>query len=258
MGAKPVLALNVAMLPEGQEFRPLLTQIMRGGSETMAKAGVVVAGGHTIKDKEPKFGYAVMGLVHPDKILDNSMAREGDAIILTKPLGTGIISTAIKRDMCEPAVMQEVTDAMSALNGPAAEVMLEVGVSTATDVTGFGLIGHLSEVMAASNVKCKLHSKAIPFFTDAARLAGLGVVPGGTKGNYNSYAPGVTYAQGVTETEIMLLNDAQTSGGLMMFVPQQRRQALQEALLARGEMAVYIGDVLPKGEQQERMIMVIQ
>ena len=244
MGGKAVTALNIAMFPSQPEFFPYLQRIMQGGIDKMTEAGVSIIGGHTIKDKEPKFGYTVMGTIHPDKILDNSKARPGDALILTKKIGTGIISTGVKRGLCNAATIEEFTLSMAALNRRASEIMLEVGVSTATDITGFGLIGHLSEVLSASKCRARLHAGNVPFFESAPDLVKKNVVPGGTTGNLRIYNDVVSWSGDVPEYERILMNDAQTSGGLLIFVPSEKREQLSAALQKEGILAAHIGDVV--------------
>lgn len=256
MGARAVTALNVAMFPSGAVYAPILGAVMRGGIDKMNEAGVSVIGGHTIKDKEPKFGFAVMGLIHPSKILDNTMARPGDAMILTKKLGTGIVATGIKNGSATPEGISEITASMGALNKRASEIMIEVGVSTATDITGFGLIGHLNEVLVASAQAARVYSRRVPCFEEAIRLLGLGTVPGGTKENLASYEEFVRWGAGITEHDALMLSDAQTSGGLLIFVPQQRRDMLIGRLVAEGIMAAHVGDLLDAPLMGEKRIFV--
>jgi selenide,water dikinase len=243
MGARPLAALNIAMFPAQPDFFPTLKEIMQGGIDKMTEAGVPIIGGHTIRDKEPKYGFAVLGTVHPDRILDNTKAKAGDAIILTKKIGTGILSTGVKAGLCSEAVIREFTSSMAMLNRRAGEIMLEVGVSTATDITGFGLIGHMNEVLAASKGRARVFSGNVPFFEDAMRLIGLNKVPGGTMANVKSFSRHVRYGEGVTDAVKILLNDAQTSGGLLVFVPAERRDRLIQTLQNEGVLAAHIGDV---------------
>jgi len=256
MGAKPLAALNIAMFPDQQEFFPYLKKIMQGGIDKMTEAGVSIIGGHTIRDKEPKYGFAVLGVIHPDNILDNSKARNGDALILTKKIGTGIISTGVKADMCSEAAIQEFTLSMAILNKRASEIMLEVGVSTATDITGFGLIGHLHEVLSASNLSAYLYANRVPFFADAVRLAEMNKVPGGTRANCKSFEPYVRWREGISEIEKFLLNDAQTSGGLLIFVPGEEKDNLITALQKEGILAAYIGDIVSESIKDNKRIFV--
>ena len=254
MGGKPLAALNLASFPGEPEFLPYAKRIMQGGIEKMTEAGVSIIGGHTVKDKEPKYGFAVLGTIHPEKILDNSKARTGDALVLTKPLGTGIIATGVKAGMCSEEVVGEFTRVMAALNKRASEIMMEVGVSTATDITGFGLIGHLSEVLTASDCRARLNSREVPFFKEAMRIAGLGRIPGGTRANEKTYEPFVKWSKDVPETVRVLLNDAQTSGGLLIFVPAGKRDRLMAALQKEEILAAYIGDVTARGARGGKRI----
>jgi len=243
MGGRAVVSLNLAMFPSQPEFFPSLQKVIQGGSDKMQEAGVSIIGGHTIRDKEPKFGYTVMGLIHPDKILDNTRARPGDAMILTKKIGTGVISTGVKAGLCSNAVIEEFTLSMAMLNKRASEIMIEIGVSTATDITGFGLIGHLNEVLSASKCRAILKAGNVPFFEEAVRLAGMNKVPGGTMANLRNYSQHVMYHESVPDIEKILINDAQTSGGLLIFVPEEKKAALISALEKDGILAAHVGDV---------------
>ena len=258
MGGKPLVSLTIAALPAGPEFIEINKRIMQGGIDKMTEAGVAIIGGHTIKDKEPKFGYAVLGSIHPNKILDNAKARPGDALILTKRIGTGVISTGIKSGRCSEATADAFTKSMATLNKRAGEIMLEVGVSTATDITGFGLIGHLIEVLTASNCSARLHARRVPFFEEAVTIAGMGMIPGGTRANQKSYDPSVEWSSDVSLTDRVLMNDAQTSGGLLMFVPQVRKNKLIAALQKEHILAAHIGDVLEGDKKGPKLIFVEQ
>ena len=256
MGGRAITALNIAMFPSGAIYAPILTEVMRGGIDKMTEAGVGIIGGHTIKDKEPKFGFAVIGLIHPGRIHDNTMAQPGDAMILTKKIGTGIVGTGIKGDKATPEGMAEAIASMSSLNKRASEIMLEVGVSTATDVTGFGLIGHMNEVLSASNRAARIYTKNVPCFDEALRLLAMGIFPGGTKENVASFETFVQWGHGVTEQDALVLCDAQTSGGLLIFVPQERKAALVAALQSEEILAAHIGDVLDAAPEGEKRIFV--
>lgn len=222
----------------------------------MTEAGVPIIGGHTIRDREPKYGFSVMGLIHPDHILDNSKARPGDALVLTKKIGTGVISTGVKAGKCSDSVVEEFTVSMAALNKRAAEIMLEIGVSTATDITGFGLIGHLNEVLSASRCRAVLHYGGVPFFDEALRLAEVGIIPGGTKENYRIFEENVVWGEEVPEVIRVLMNDAQTSGGLLIFVQGERRERLAEALRREGILSAHIGDVAGGDVSDKKRIFV--
>jgi selenide,water dikinase len=256
MGGRPVASLNIALFPGEPEFFPHLKQIMQGGIDKMKEAGVSIIGGHTVKDKEPKYGFAILGLIHPDKIYDNSMARPGDALILTKKIGTGIVATGVKADMCDDAVIDEFTQEMATLNRRASEIMLDIGISTATDITGFGLVGHLYEVLSASDCQAKLYAGKVPFFEEAVKIADMDIIPGGTISNSKIYSPYVEWDKGVSDTQQMLMNDAQTSGGLLILVPEGKKDKLVSALQKEGILAAHIGDVDDKGSNNGKRISV--
>lgn len=248
MGARPMVALNLASFPGEPEFLPSLKQVMKGGIDKMAEAEVAIIGGHTIKDREPKFGFAVLGLIHPQKILDNSMAKPGDALVLTKKIGTGIVSTGVKAGICGEEAVREMTESMAMLNKRAGEIMLEVGVSTATDITGFGLIGHMNEVLVASKCSARLWSARVPYFEEAVKLAVKEVVPGGTIANFKIFNPHLRWNDDVPDHEKILMNDAQTSGGLLISVPADQKDRLVEALSAESIITAHIGDL--RGEEE--------
>jgi len=258
MGGRPLTSLNVAMFPEKPEFFPTIKKVLQGGIDKMNEAGVSIIGGHTIKDKEPKYGFAVLGLIHPDKIFDNSKARSGDAMILTKKIGTGIIAKGVKDGVCSDKTIKEFTKSMAALNKRASEIMLQAGVSTSTDVTGFGLLGHMYEVLSASNVSAHVYSSRVPFFDDAVRLAGIKKVPGGTVANCKSFETYIKWSEHVSETEKYLLNDAQTSGGLLIFVPGDKKDKLVPALQREHILAAHIGDVFYEDIKDNKRIFVDQ
>jgi len=256
MGGRPLAALNIAMFPDQPELYDVLKEIMRGGIDKMTEASVPIIGGHTIRDKEPKYGFAVLGMIHPDKILDNTKAKPGDALILTKKIGTGIIATGIKGEKCGKEVIEEVTQSMAALNKRASEIMLEVGVSTATDITGFGLLGHLFEVLKASGCFAHVHSESVPLFAEAVSLAGQSIIPGGTTANSKSFDPYIQWSHTVQDVIRILLHDAQTSGGLLMFVPADKKDRLIAELQKERIPAVHIGDVYEHTDKDEKQIFV--
>jgi selenide,water dikinase len=256
MGGKPLVALNLAALPAGPDFHDINKKIMQGGIDKMTEAGVSIIGGHTVKDREPKFGYAVLGVIHPAKILDNTKAKPGDALVLTKPIGTGVISTGLKAGKCSAATAEAFTKTMATLNKRAGEIMLEIGVSTATDITGFGLIGHMSEVLIASGLTARLFASRIPVFEQAAAIAGMGLIPGGTRANQKSYDPAVAWGAGVSAIDQVLMNDAQTSGGLLIFVPNDKKDRLVAALQKENITAAHIGDALGAAAPGTKRIVV--
>ncbi len=248
MGARPLFGLNIVGFPSNRLPMRVLQQILQGALDKAAEAGVSIIGGHTVDDTEPKFGLAVTGVVHPDRVLRNSTAQTGDALVLTKPLGVGIISTAIKRGLADEATAREAAELMAALNRNAAEAMLEVGAHACTDITGFGLLGHLREMTAGSGVDVTLSTSAVPALPAAWTFAGADVVPGGTLNNLAHVEPHVTFAPGVSRVARLILADAQTSGGLLISLPAGRADALLAALRARGVSdAACIGRVMGPG-----------
>jgi len=248
MGARPLFGLNIVGFPSNRLPLQVLEEILRGALDKAAEAGVSVIGGHTVDDTEPKFGLAVTGIVHPDRVLRNSTARPGDALVLTKPLGVGIISTAVKRGLADEATARQATELMATLNRDAAEAMLEVGAHACTDVTGFGLLGHLYEMTAGSGVDATVSASAVPTLPAAWTFAGADVVPGGTLNNLSYVAPHVTFASGVSQVAQLILADAQTSGGLLISLAADRDDELLAALHARGVSdAARIGQVTGLG-----------
>jgi selenide, water dikinase len=241
MGGRPLTALNLVGWPRSVDFA-ILGRVLEGGAKVCDEAGVAVVGGHSVDDPEPKFGLAVTGSIHPDKIVRNRGAVPGADLILTKPLGTGILATAIKQGLASEAAIAEVVTSMTALNGPAAESMLEVGVLAATDVTGFGLIGHLLEMLDEGQ-GAEIESQDVPVFSDAPALAGEGVFPSGSERNARAAAPQVDVSA-IDEYLAKVLFDAQTSGGLLLATLPERTQALVDALHARGVRGIQIGRVV--------------
>jgi len=243
MGGTPLLAINLAAFPAKELPLTILSDILRGGMEKAHEAGIDIVGGHSIDDPEPKYGLAVIGTVHPDRVVRNSTARAGDQLLLTKPIGTGIISTAIKHGVA-PAVAEAAAIAsMLQLNQAAAAAMTAVGVSAATDVTGFGLLGHLRTMARASGVSATVQAAAVPVLPGAEALADAGEVPGGTRSNERSLRTSVQWSDAVLPPRRILLCDAQTSGGLLMAVPPSAQPRLEAELAARGVAAYRIGDL---------------
>ena len=245
MGATPLLALNLVGWPREKLPLELLGEVLRGGGDIARQAGAFVLGGHSVDDPEPKYGMVAIGEAHPDKVVTNSGARTGDVLILTKPLGTGILTTALKRDFLGEAELAPAVAVMTTLNAGAARAMLAIGVRAATDVTGFGLLGHLQSLLRASRAAAQLDVAAVPFFPRVREMAERGAVPGGTRRNLESLGAAVTYGAGVDETAKLMLADAQTSGGLLIAVPQSKGPALLAALQKEGTpVAVVIGRVV--------------
>jgi cysteine desulfurase len=254
MGATPLFALSVAAFPSDRLPLEALEAILRGASEVAARAGISIVGGHTIDDREPKFGLAVTGSVHPDRILSNRGAAPGDALVLTKPLGLGILTTALKRGMLDAEETATVQATMAELNATAAEVARGFPVSACTDVTGFGLLGHLREMAVASGVDVEVDVGRLPVLGRAPELATGGVVPGGTLNNLEHVAPGVDWGDGVSRTEQVIAADAQTSGGLLLSLPGDRADELVAALRAADVRdATRVGRVIGAGEGRIRV-----
>jgi len=237
MGGTPLLALNLVGWPRDKLPYELLGDVLRGGADIAREAGAFVLGGHSVDDPEPKYGMVAIGEVHPDRIVTLARAQVGDALVLTKPIGTGVLTTALKRDLLTAADLVPAVKSMATLNAGAARAMLATGVHAATDVTGFGLIGHLHNMLAASGVAAELDASAVPQLPRAAEVVERGAIPGGTKHNREALAAHVSFAAGVTETTRVLLFDAQTSGGLLIAVPPERADALIAALRREGTPA---------------------
>jgi selenide,water dikinase len=246
MGARPLFALNLVGWPVGKVPMETLGEVLRGGAETAAEAGAPILGGHSIDDPEPKYGMAVTGLVHPDRVLRNVGARPGDVLLLTKPLGSGILTTAIKRGVAAPADVERVTALMAALNRAAGEVLAASGaVHALTDVTGFGLLGHGWELAEGSGVALRLRVKDIPVLDGVHALAARDVVPGGSKANLRWVEPHLAVGPGLDATWPQVLADAQTNGGLLAAVDPARAGEVLGALAAAKVGAARIGEVLP-------------
>jgi cysteine desulfurase NifS/selenium donor protein len=234
MGAKPLFALSVVGFPSRRLPLRVLERILEGAAEVAREAGVSIVGGHTVDDTEPKFGLAVTGVVQPDLVVRNSTARAGDVLVLTKPIGTGILATAVKRGMADEATAGRLVATMRRLNKAAAEAMEETGAHACTDVTGFGLLGHLREMAAASGLDAELEAGAVPLLEGARELAAADIVPGGTLDNLEHVSPFVDWSPGLSRVDRLLLADAQTSGGLLIAVSPERTAAILGALQLRG------------------------
>ena len=253
MGATPLFGLNLVGWPREQLPLEMLGEVLRGAAEVAERARCLVLGGHTIDAVEPTFGMAIIGDVHPDGMLTNSGACAGDVLVLTKPIGTGILATALKRDALIEAGMAEAVRSMTTLNDGAARAALRVGVSAATDVTGFGLIGHLTNVLEASKVAAEIAFEAIPILPHARNLASRGIVPGGTERNLQA-ATLVEWSPEIGPADRYLCVDAQTSGGLLLAVPAENEAALVSALKEeRTPAAAVIGRVVAGKSGQIRV-----
>ena len=239
MGATPLFGLNLVGWPREQLPFEVLGKVLEGAADIARKAKCLVLGGHSIDSAEPIFGMAVVGDVHPDRMLTNAGACAGDRLVLTKPLGTGILATALKRDALLETGMTEAVRSMTTLNDGAARAALKVGVSAATDVTGFGLLGHLTNILDASNVAAEIAFDSVPVLPHTRNLASRGVVPGGTQRNLAA-ADRVEWASELTITDRYLCVDAQTSGGLLLVVPPEHEVALLAALVHEGTPAAAV------------------
>jgi selenide,water dikinase len=229
MGATPLFGLNLVGWPREQLPFEILGKVLQAAADVARRAGCLILGGHSIDSVEPTFGMAVVGEVHPDRMLTNAGACAGDRLVLTKPLGTGILATALKRDALLETGMAEAIRSMTTLNDGAARAALKVGVSAATDITGFGLMGHLNNILEASKVAAEVAFDAIPVLPHARNLASRGVIPGGTQRNLDA-AGQVEWAADLVPAERYLCVDAQTSGGLLLVVPPEHEAALLAAL----------------------------
>ena len=243
MGGKPFLALNVAALPADLDT-DIISEIFRGGAEKAREAGVVIAGGHSIQDKEPKYGLVVLGFVHPQRMLTKRGARPGDVLVLSKPLGFGTMTTALKQGKADPDNVAEAVKWMKRLNKDAAELAVELGVSGGTDVTGFSLLGHGWEMAEASGVGMRFIYDKIPFIRGAQHNAERFIFPGGSSDNRLYYGQHVNFSPEISESSQMLLFDAQTSGGLLLAVPSETLPDMQARAEEVGQALWVIGEVI--------------
>jgi selenide,water dikinase len=250
MGGRPITAMNIVGFPLGKLDISILKEILRGGLEKLAEAEVVLVGGHSVDDQELKYGLSVTGLIHPKKILTKQGAQAGDVLILTKPLGTGIIATALKGNLASTAVVNKIIASMKTLNRKAAEIIQDVGDNACTDITGFGLIGHAYEVARAGSIGICLHASSIPIFPEALEYARMGLVPGGGHANRSFYEPFVEYRDAISEELRDILYDPQTSGGLLFSVAGNKKDSLLKRFEQEGVDAFVVGRVeeQPKGK----------
>lgn len=240
MGGRPLTALQLVGWPRSKLPLEALGEVIAGGADVMAEAGVTITGGHSIDNEAPIYGFAVTGTVSPARVVTNGNARPGELIVLTKPLGTGIAAAALKARLASPSLRDAAVEVMVALNGPASTVMVETGVTCATDVTGYGLVGHLREMMTVSRVSARLEMDAVPVLAGIADLIETGVYPGGSQRNLDSVRTSLRTSRGSTEQKI--LADAQTSGGLLMAVAPHRLERLLEKLRPVAPAATVIGE----------------
>lgn len=246
MGALPTAALNIAGFPEGKLAPDVLGDILRGGADVARQAGIVIVGGHTVKDDDIKYGLVVVGLVHPDHIVTNAGARPGDKLIITKPIGTGVLSTALKNRQLDDAGVRSIVDVMTTLNDAGSKKMLEFGVTACTDVTGFGLIGHSFELAEASSVTLEIDSSSVPLIDGALEGAKQGHLTGGGKQNRTYVEDRIDLDPTIDGDLQHLLFDPQTSGGLLIAVPAERCDGLLAALTDNYGQSALIGTCIPR------------
>lgn len=245
MGGVPISALNIATFPIDTLDSSILERILEGGAAIAQQAGVAILGGHTIKDTEPKYGMAVVGTVDPRSIVTNANARPGDILVLTKPIGTGILSTALKRDAIDEAAMQEAVGWMATLNDRAGAALRAAGAHAATDITGFGLLGHANEMARGSNVALRIRAADVPLLPGLLDLIEQDVIPGGTRDNAAVHAGFTTFASTVPAALRLALSDAQTSGGMLISLPPDRFERLRAELHGAHALCAVIGEVQP-------------
>ncbi len=243
VGGRPITALNVAAFPRSLPFE-VPSEILRGGAAKVAEAGAMIVGGHTVDDDEPKYGLSVVGVVEPGRQVQNSTAEAGDVLVLTKPLGTGVVTTALKNGKALGEVLDAAVESMLGLNRDAAEAMMSARAHAATDVTGFGIVGHLMTMMRASGTTGRLRRSALPILPGVVELLEDGIAPGGTHRNLESCAESVSWAEDVGEIDRLLMCDPQTSGGLLISVSDDAVEGLLADLNGRGVVGTVVGEVM--------------
>ncbi len=247
MGGMPKTALNLVAFPSGQMDMSVLNAVLAGGLEIMQRAGVALIGGHSVQDKEMKYGLSVTGFIHPDHVIQNTGLKDGDQLILTKPIGTGIINTAIKGSVASNELIDMVTQLMRTLNQDAAEAMTRYPVSACTDITGFGLLGHLAEMITDASVGIRLDSQVIPLIPGTLDFAKQGFIPGGALNNKAFRSPQVKPEVHIDPLLVNIFFDPQTSGGLLMGIPKNASENLLDELKTNGvSSAAIIGEVISK------------
>jgi selenide,water dikinase len=239
-GGRPITAMNIVAFPSDTMDTAILGQILKGALDKLNEAGVALVGGHSVRNDEVRFGVAVTGIIHPDKIIFKNGAKAGDQLILTKPLGTGILNTTLKAGMLPDAVRDRASAQMTALNDKASRAMVNVGAHACTDVTGFGLLGHLAEVGETSGLSAEIDSKSVPIIPEALEFAHMGLIPEGMYANWEFRAPMVD-AGSIDEDTMAVLYDPQTSGGLLIVVPPEKTEAMMSELKKFGVAASLIG-----------------
>ncbi len=250
MGGVPKTAMNIVSFPIKQMDISILRQVLKGGLDKMKEAGVVLVGGHSVEDPEMKYGLSVTGFIHPDRILEKKNLKAGDHLILTKPLGTGIINTAIKGGLASDSIIESVTRLMATLNKDAAEIMLNYPVHACTDITGFGLLGHIAEMVVDSGFGIGIRADALPIIPEALEYAGMGLVPAGTFKNREFREEMVEFSSSVDRLVQDVMFDPQTSGGLLICVDRQSADDMLDKLKRKGMAAAVIGEVLPGSSEK--------
>lgn len=250
MGGRPITALAIAGMPIEHCDNDTIQSIFRGGAEMCVEAECCLMGGHTIKNPEPIYGLAVTGIVHPDRYLGNSLARPGELLVLTKPLGSGIVSTGIKRGLCSAELAETASQLMATLNKPGATIAERGLVRCCTDVTGFGLSGHLIELCNGSNVSAEIDASALPLMSpEVLELIEAGCVPGGSQKNLDHATPHTNFSDQLSDAQKLIFADAQTSGGLLLSVPKNNINALMDTLEETSSpCAVIIGETFERGD----------
>ena len=248
MGGKPLTALSIVGFPDALLPPEVLVEILRGAADKAADAGIAIVGGHTIKSEEPIFGLAVVGTIHSNRVLANSKAQPGDVLILTKPIGLGIITTAAKNGEDELGAISDAIRLMTTLNRSAAEVFVDAGAHALTDITGFGLLGHLRNMVTASGVGAHIYLDQVPALKAARQYLSAGIAPGGTHANHRFLADWVSYASDLTKEDELLLCDAQTSGGLLAAIPADRASAAVAALRSAGTPAAAVIGIIEEDQ----------
>jgi selenide,water dikinase len=249
MGGTPLVALNIMCFPDGELPSSIMADILLGGDEKVTEAGALVLGGHSVSDRELKFGLAAVGVVHPDRVVKNSDARAGDVLVLTKPIGVGVMATALKEDELSDEGIAAITSLMSTLNRAASEAMVEAGASAATDVTGFGLVGHAREMAEASGVTLEISVADVPLVPGALDTISKGLAPGGLFSNQHYYSRFVEQRTGAERRLIELMFDPQTSGGLLVSLAPDVLGDFESALTARGGEGHVVGRVIGRGDR---------
>ena len=250
MGGQPLFALNVVGFPIKKLPKSMLTEILQGGADKAGEAGITIVGGHSINDKEPKYGLVVTGEVNKNKFIRNDTAKEGDILVLTKPLGMGIIATAIKKGKADKSLIDAAVEVMVTLNKSASDIMNALDVHAATDITGYGLLGHLFEICKGSHLSSEIQISEIPYINGTSELAERGIIPEGSKQNFKTSKKYTKFSESISDIGKLILSDAQTSGGLLISLPEnQANEYLNRFRNETGMEAAVIGKITEKGEK---------